>query len=212
VNHALHGSQTPATQFVPPVMGLNPQSPFKDGNIIEAKLLLEKACEEAGISLQTLNQLRLSYPSSDRAHRIAQVLQQQWLENLGLRITLEPLEPKVYFSQVAHKNFDLAIASWFADFNDPINFLEVYRTSSHLSNRTAYEDPEMEQLINLSYREKDPAARLQILSLAEKKLLDGMPIIPLSHASLIYVKNEMVHDVVLSGTGEIDFKWAYIDD
>jgi oligopeptide transport system substrate-binding protein len=193
-------------------MGLNPQSPFKDGNIIEAKLLLEKACEEAGISLQTLNQLRLSYPSSDRAHRIAQVLQQQWLENLGLRITLEPLEPKVYFSQVAHKNFDLAIASWFADFNDPINFLEVYRTSSHLSNRTAYEDPEMEQLINLSYREKDPAARLQILSLAEKKLLDGMPIIPLSHASLIYVKNEMVHDVVLSGTGEIDFKWAYIDD
>lgn len=212
MNHALHGSQTPTTAFVPSSMGLASSGYFDDGDLLEAKELLNKGLEELGLTKLALNHLKLSYASSDKSHRIAQVLQQQWLEALNIKVDLEALEPKVYFFNLNQKNYDLAISSWFADFNDPINFLEIFADKTHLSNRTAFEDSNLKTLVSLSYKEKDSLNRLKILKQVEQGLLDSMPIIPLSNAQMMYVKKEKVKDVTLSGTGEIDFKWAYIEN
>ena len=212
MNHALHGSQTPTTAFVPSSMGITSDDYFDDGNLLEAKILFQKGLNEAGIKKHSLPQLKLSYASSDKNHRIAQVLQQQWLETLDLKVDLEALEPKIYFFNLNQKNYDLAISSWFADFNDPINFLEVYADKTHLSNRTAFEDSNLKFLVSLSYQETNPVNRLKILKQVEQGLLDSMPIIPLSNAQMMYVKKEKVKDVSLTGTGEIDFKWAYIEN
>lgn len=212
MNHALHGSQTPTTAFVPSSMGITSDDYFEDGDILEAKILFQKGLDEIGIHQNSLPHLKLSYASSDKNHRIAQVLQQQWLEILGLKVDLEALEPKIYFFNLNQKNYDLAISSWFADFNDPINFLEVYADKTHLSNRTAFEDSNLKFLVSLSYQETNPVNRLKILKQVEQGLLDSMPIIPLSNAQMMYVKKEKVKDVSLTGTGEIDFKWAYIEN
>ena len=93
MNHALHGSQTPTTAFVPSSMGITSDDYFDDGNLLEAKILFQKGLNEAGIKKHSLPQLKLSYASSDKNHRIAQVLQQQWLETLDLKVDLEALEP-----------------------------------------------------------------------------------------------------------------------
>ena len=37
-----------------------------------------------------------------------------------------------------------------------------------------------------------------------------MPIIPVFHRRLLYVKKQALCDVVLSSLGAIDFKWAYM--
>jgi oligopeptide transport system substrate-binding protein len=212
VNHALHGSQTPTTGLVPISMGLQSSPYFPDNNPTEANTLLEKGLKELSFDRSNLSSITLSYPVSDKSHRIAQVLQQQWLEKLNVLVELVPLEPKVFLSNLSQKNFDLALCSWFADFNDPVNFLEVYSSTQNGSNRTQWEDGFVYTQIKDSYAKSNPLERIQTLKNVEKCLIDAMPIIPLANHDFLYVKKEKIKDVFLSGTGEIDFRSAYLEN
>lgn len=211
VNHALHGSQTPTTGFVPKCMGLQETSYFADGDQSKAIDFLCMGLNELGLEKKDIGTIKLSYPASDKMHRIAQVLQQQWLESLNILVELESLEPKVYFSNLSKKNFDLAISSWFADYNDPINFLEIYSAAANGSNRTQWEDKVLTSVIKASYKESNPIQRTEMLKMVEKGLIDAMPIIPLSNHEFYYIKNKKIKNVLLNGTGEIDFRNAYIE-
>lgn len=212
VNHALHGSQTPTTGFVPLNMGLQDQPYFEDCNLILAKECLEIGLKESRLEKKDFKLIKLSYPASDKMHRIAQVIQQQWLENLDILIELEGLEPKIYFSNLSSKNFDLAISSWFADFNDPVNFLEIFSSKENGSNRTQWEDPAIAEELNSSYSKSNPLDRINALKNIEKCIIEAMPIIPLSNQDFMYVKNSRVQGLDINSMGEIDFKFAYLKD
>ncbi len=212
VNHALHGSQTPTTGLVPIVMGFQESPYFKDGDKELALKYLDLGLKELNLNKDDLNLIKLSYPASDKMHRIAQVLQQQWLESLDILVELESLESKVYFSNLTQKQFDIALSSWFADFNDPINFLEIYASKNNGSNRTQWEDSAFSQGIDHSYHHSNPLARVETLKNVEKCLIEAMPIIPISNHDFLSLKKDRVKEVFISSTGEIDFRWAYIDN
>ena len=212
MNHALHGSQSPTTGLVPLSMGLQDQPYFDDANKHLAIEYLEKGLHHLGVEKKNFPLVKLSYPASDKMQRIAQVLQQQWLENLDILVQLESLEPKVYFSNLSQKNFDFAIGSWFADFNDPINFLEIFSSKENGSNRTQWEDNFYSGQIKNSYFINDSKERLSCLKNIEKCLIEAMPIIPLSNHDFIYVKNQKLENIELNGFGEIDFRSAFVKE
>lgn len=210
VEHALHNSQTPTTTFVPSTLGLNNQMSLFSEDLQIAKHYLQEGLKELNQDKNSFSLVHLSYPASDKMHRIAQVLQQQWLEKLDILVELESLEPKIYFSNLSNKQFDLAISSWFADFSDPINFLEIFSSKDNGMNRTEWEDPAIGASLKASYAITNPLDRIKSLQNIEKCLIDAMPIIPLSNHQFLYVKKEGVHDVILTTNGEIDLRYAYI--
>lgn len=211
VDHVTQGNQIPATGIVPKAMGLQDQPYFKDGQTEAAADLFEEALLELGMAREQLPEIVFTYSAGDRTHPVAQALQQQWYAALGVRVRLEPMESKVYFSRVSKQDYTLALGSWFADFNDPVNFLEVFKTKATGTNNTNWENPSYTELLETSYNCQSAEERLAYLKQSEQLIMDEMPVIPIYYYTLLFVKDEGLKNVVLTKTGNIDFKWAELN-
>lgn len=210
VEHVVYKSHTPATGIVPHGMGLQTSPYFSDGDSNQAAYLLQVALENEGLTKEALPELTLSYAADTRNHRIAQAVQDQWRQSLGIQVQLEPLESKVYFDRVAKGDFQLACGSWFADFNDPVNFLEIFKTKHVTANSTGWESLDYQAALQASYLATTGEERKETLKKTEEIIMEEMPVIPVFHVSMMHVQNDHLKDVVLTGSGQIDFKWAYV--
>lgn len=210
VDHVTLGNQIPATGIVPTSMGLQQTPYFEDGNQEAAASMLKVALEEEALTIEKMPELTLTYVSDIRSHRVAQTIQDQWKRSLGINVKLEPLDAKVYFSRISKGDYQLACGSWIADFRDPINFLEVFKTKHVGTNNTNWESLDYQKAIANSYLASSDQDRKENLRQGEEILMDGMPVIPVFHYTMLHVKNDTLCDVVLTEGGQIDFKWAYV--
>ncbi|MED1958378.1 peptide ABC transporter substrate-binding protein [Brevibacillus formosus] len=202
----LQAGQVPATGFVPPSVALNKDGYFKDNDLEVAKKLLVEGMKEEGIS--KLPPITLIYNTSEGHKKIAKEIQDQWKKNLGVDIKLENKEWKVYLEDVHQGNYQIARGGWLGDFNDPINFLEMFQEQDGGNNDTRWGNSKYKELLNQSALEQDPEKRKAILMQAEQILMDEMPIMPIYFYTQSWVQNENLKDVVIDGLGAIDFKYA----
>lgn len=212
INDLLSGHPDFATGLVPKVMGLRKEEYFTDNQSEDVKRLVESAINDSSISRRDLNKIKLTFISREKNYRLAQVLQQQIKENLGVDLELDPVEAQVYFSRISSQDYQITISSWEADFRDPINFLEVFKTRDVGTNNTNWGNDNYLAMLEKSYDIQNMTERMALLKECEALLIDEMPIIPLFHGKMHYVKNSKVRDVVFSQSGGIDFKWAFIDN
>lgn len=210
VTYVTQGGELPALRLIPPSMQLQNASYFEDNAVDIAKNLLEEGLTELGLS--EFPSIKLIYINKKRSHLIAQTLQQQWVANLGIHIHLEAVEQKIFFDRISHRDYELAFCSWGADFHDPINFLEVFKYRNQSTNNTNWEDNEYIEGLAASYLLKNGEKRQRILSRCEKILMDSMPIIPLFHYAMLYRKTDKLDGVFLSSLGNLDFKWARLEN
>lgn len=153
--------------------------------------------------LDSPKEITLSYPNTELYHRLAQVLQQQWKEQLGLHITLNRLEAKSLSQNLESGQYDIALGSWYADFLDPSNFLEIFKTKDRGTNNTSWENPSFISLLTESETCTKVDERQALLSKAESILLEDMPIIPLYHSSYIYLKRDQLEGISVNPLGRL---------
>ncbi len=209
VEHILQAGQTPATSLVPPDMGLT----VRVRNSLSAQELMDKALQELNLTREALEPLELNFsPSVAYTLPIVQAIQKQWEQALGIQVKLQMLEPKVHFQKVKQKDFQLAIGNWVADFYDPVNFLEVFKEKQASSNNTNWENSEYADLLTRSASIQDAQERKQHLSKAETILMQEMPVIPIFHFAMAYLQRPDLEGVIVSPIGQIDFRWAKIDE
>lgn len=211
VEHVTQGGQLPATGLVPVAMGLRNAPYFEDGDVVGARALLKEGLDEIKIPKESLNDVTLTYRSTERNHLIAQALQQQWFSAFGVRVKLEAVEGKVYLDRMSRQNYQLIASDWFADYNDPINFLEVFKCKDRGSNNTQWENAEYARLLEESSATSNLCLRKELLAKSEQILMQEMPIIPIFHYTLLYTSRPEIHNVVVSSLGGVDFKWASFD-
>ena len=209
VDNVTQANQQPAMGLVPPTMAVASEPYFKDNDIETAKKLLEEGMKEEGLT--KLPTITLSYNTSEGHKKIAEAVQDQWKKAFGIDVKLENKEWKVYLDDLHQGKFMIGRSSWSGDFNDPINFLELFKFKNGGNNDTKWENPKFQELRNQSALEKDEAKRKQILADAEKIFMDEMPAAPIYYYTHSYVKNDKVKGVVLDGLGFVDYKWATIE-
>ncbi|MED1799126.1 peptide ABC transporter substrate-binding protein [Brevibacillus porteri] len=209
IDNILQTGQIPATGAVPPSMVLNPNGYFKDKDLENAKKLLEEGLKEAGMS--KLPAITLSYNTSEAHKKIAEAIQDQWKKNLGVDVKLENKEWKVYLEDMHEGNFQIGRMGWLGDFNDPINFLELYKDKMGGNNDTRWENAKYKELLNQSAQESDLEKRKKILADAEQILMDEMPIMPIYFYTQSWVQKPEVKGVHQTGLGDVDWKGAYIE-
>jgi oligopeptide transport system substrate-binding protein len=210
IDNLLQAGQIPATGAVPPSMVLNEKGYFKDNDVETAKKLLEEGMKEEGLT--SLPEITLSYNTSEAHKKIAEAIQDQWKQNLGVDVTLENKEWQVFIEDLHQGNYQIGRMGWLGDFNDPINFLELYKDKKGGNNDTNWENPQFKELLNQSALEKDPQKRKEILAQAEQILMDEMPIMPIYFYTNSWVQSEKVTGVVVDGLGNIDLKNADITE
>lgn len=212
VDNVTQGGELVATAIVPPTMfAENEKGLFVDNDVEKAKQLLAEGMKEEGYaSVEALPPITLSYNTEEAQTKIAQAVQDMWQKNLGIHVKLENQEWNVYYENIKNGKYQVARMGWTGDFNDPINFLEIFRTKEG-NNHTGWEKKEFADLLAASSKEGDAAKRKAILQNAEKLLVDDMPVIPFYFKSTVYAKNPNLKGVVISGLGNVQYKWAYFE-
>lgn len=208
VDHIMQADQLPATSFVPPCMGLQQNRFFPLYDAQEAQKLYNQALQE--MKIEEPSSLVLSYAASERMHKIAQVLQQNIKEVLGLELRLESSEAKMFFEKVNTMRYDLALGSWFADFQDPISFLTVFQYKDNGTNNTGWENAEYTKLLDASSLVSNKEKRFYLLDKAQEVLLNEMPIIPIFHFTFSYLKNSAFKKARLTELGRLELDRAYL--
>jgi len=206
-DHVMQGGHFPATAFVPPCMGLTKTSFFELNNFELAKAYFFEVQNESTSNIP----FKLSYVATERNQKIAQALQQNFKNALGIDVILDPCEGKTFYEKITKKEYQLALGNWFADFQDPINFLSIFEYKSNGSNNTEWENFEYQKLIEESTLAQDPEARGKLLNSAQAVLMNDMPIIPLFHFTFNYLKKDGLKNANVSPLGYIELKDAYIE-
>ncbi len=184
VERVTRAGQLPARGIVPPGIAGYTGAETGEFNIKEARRLLAEAGYPGGRGLPTIEIL---YNTSEGHRAIAEVIQQQWKQNLGINVELRNLEWGVYLDTVTNTQFQVARAGWIADYPDPNTFLDMWLTGGP-QNNTNWSNAEYDNLIHQAAAEGDPERRMQILQDAERILMDELPIIPI----YFYVTTNMV--------------------
>ena len=209
VDHVTQGNQQPALAVVPPSLGLAGYPYFHDNDGPKGWYAFQEALEEMKLSKDDFPVITLCYGASDRNHKIAQAVQQQWLKTLGITVNLESCETKVFYEKIANKEFYIVAGSWFADIRDPINFLEIFKYKNNATNSTQWENADYMALLDRSSQETNPEERMKLMSQAEAILIESMPVAPLFFSAFNYVKDPNLMGVYFSDLGYLDLKYAF---
>lgn len=118
---------------------------------------------------------------------IGQAIAKSWQKNLGVQTQLNQKELKIFREDLKNKQYVTARAGWFGDYGDPTTFLDInYSTDGN--NDRAYNNPVYDDLLDQAGRELDPAKRMELLSEAERIIMEeDLPMIPVFHYATIYM-------------------------
>jgi oligopeptide transport system substrate-binding protein len=170
----LQAGEQPATWFTPPGTGGFTPSQSLEEDIEQAQKLLAEAGYPGG---KGFPEFTLMYNTSEAHRTIAQVVQQMWNRNLGIRCQLANREWQVYMLDRRTLDFDVARAGWAGDYADPHNFLDLHLSTGG-NNHTGWSDPEYDELIAKAAATTDQETRFKFYDRAEAILLRDMPLIP----------------------------------
>lgn len=212
IEGVVKNNSTVATSFTPPaVNGVNGK--FKDsvGDLIPrdndfaaAKALLEEGMKEEGLT--TLN---LSYicDDTDTAAKYAAYFQEQWKKNLGVEVTIQSMPFKSRLDRMTNKDFDIVMAGWGPDYNDPMTFMDLWVTNGG-NNHTNYSSAEYDALIKGATEEADVNKREEMLVQAEKVLMTDLPIGPIYNRARDYIVADGLTGVIRTAFTDISVIYA----
>jgi oligopeptide transport system substrate-binding protein len=131
------------------------------------------------------------YNTAESHKAIAEVIQHQWKQNLGIDVSLQNKEWQSYIDSRRQGDFYIARAGWIGDYADPITFLQLFETGNP-SNHTRWSNEQYDQLLEAARNEPDEKKRAEILHRAEAILMEKLPVFPIYN----YVDPNMVRPYV----------------
>jgi oligopeptide transport system substrate-binding protein len=210
-------TQKPLTAFTPE--GIFPGYPQPKGDPFDPararQLLVEagygNARGEFDPSSFPLKDVELTYNTNENNRAVAEFVQAQWKQNLGLTIPIKNMEWRTYMDVKANLEYKgMGRMGWVGDYMDPFTFLALFSTARG-DNGTGWFDPKYVAMLNRANRETDPAKRYQLLAEAEKLILEVQPIIPLTTQATNWVKKPYVKGLYPNPQTLHAWKFVYIE-
>ena len=178
------------------------------------KLLAEAGYKDADgnydASKFPIQEVGITYNTSEGNKFFAEMIQSQWKQNLGLTVPLKNMETKTFVSvtsKLEYKGF--ARYGYVADYIDPYNFLSLFAADG--DNGTGWKNEKYVKLLDEANRTLDTTKRLQTLADAESLLLSEQPIIPLTTASTNWLKKPYVKGMFPNALTMHPWKFVYIE-
>ena len=176
-------------------------------NIKEDKILLEEAGYKDGKNFPVID---LLIATRDFDINISDAIQSMWKDNLNIDVRIIKCEWASYLQNMYDKNFDIAVYLWYADYNDPINFLNLFKSDSP-NNYGSYSNIEYDKHINIAQTNKDNNVRMKEMHDAENLLMRDNAIIPIYFYSESLLVSKKLHNVEYDSQGLYRFFNATLD-
>lgn len=180
-----------------------------DYNPTKAKQLFKQGLQEVGRT--SLHFTLLNSDGSDQK-QLSEYLQSALQKLPGLKVTLNNIPGRAILSRQASGQFTVTVANWFADFSDPITFLNIL-TYNNPSNISGWKNSQYDSLIKDSNADdgSNANARWDDMVKAQNIALKDQAIIPLYQSGEKWMVNSKVKGIVYNTAGaNYNFKEAYV--
>jgi oligopeptide transport system substrate-binding protein len=201
IERAARGGQQPAGALVPPGLPGYPPLAGLPEDLDQARRFLAEAGHPGGAGLGEL----VILVNKGMGHvPVAEMIQQQWREGLGLAVRIEQVEWKVFLDMSQRGDYQVARAGWYGDYADPNTFLDMFVTDGG-NNQTGWSNVAYDRLIEEAARQPDPAERMRLFVRAETILLEELPILPLYYYTMTTLVRPGLEGVEPNLLNRIDF-------
>ena len=203
----MKGGQQVATSYVPPgTGGYTYGRTWESGPVHEyqagtARRLLAEAGFPEGAGFPPTAMI---YDASDNNRIYCEALQQMWQRELGVRVQLQSMDTKTWLASQMQGDYDLARSYWIGDYNDAMNFLDMYLSQSG-NNRTGFANTEYETLLSQAVMSEGDA-RTALFRQAEDILLREAPITPVYHYTKVYLAVPQLEGLVPNILGRVNWR------
>ncbi|AQW21909.1 peptide ABC transporter substrate-binding protein [Lentilactobacillus curieae] len=179
-------------------------------NQAEARKLFKQGMKEVGkkqlkftlLNVDTYDQKQLSeYLQSAIEKTLPQV-----------KVSLNNIPGQTVLSRQADQDFQVTVANWFADFSDPVTFLNIL-TSKNPSNISKWSNKQYDSLIDKTngVDGSKPEARWQDMVDAQNLALKEQAIVPLYQSGEKWLINSNIKGIVYNTAGaNYNYKEAYV--
>lgn len=187
----LSGVGIPALGWLPPgtpavVKNLGSEYSFDEN---AAPQLLADAGYSDGDDFPTVT---LMIPDVDTYKTVAEFVQEELKQNLGVNVEIEALESTAYGDRWAAGDFEFTLFDFFADYNDPENWLPQQFATDGSFNVTGYSNTQVDELLSQAATELNEDARIELYKAAHKLIIDDQAVSPIYHPERNYlVKNQV---------------------
>lgn len=193
----------PGSEFSIQGLAFNPEA---------ARKLLAEAGYPGG---RGLGALTLTYAQEGDNERVVTFLQSQWKDNLGVNVTLQPLELAAFSdrlnatTQTPEKGLQFYYSVWTADYADPRNFLSQQLHSGVGNNNGHFSDADFDRLTEQAdLLGGDYIRRMKLYNQAEQIAVTQVGWLPLFNPTISGLVRPYVQGLVLTGQGIVVPDWS----
>jgi len=175
----LRAGQQPAHSFVPPGTANYPevvQAPWAQWPLERRQREARALLEQEGYGPDKPLRVAIKHRNAPDPMLFMPAIQADWRQ-IGVLAELVQNESQVAYAAYGAGDFEIADASWVADYNDAMSFLYLLRGTTG-QNYGRYHNAEFESLLDSAQREADSVRRAELLVQAERIVLADAPIAP----------------------------------
>ena len=142
-------------------------------------------------------------------------IQSEWVQaslkrHLGLDVKIDKQIFKQRLAKMTAGEFDLVLAGWGPDYDDPLTFGDLY-ASWNLNNRGRYANERMDALIAEAQSAATERERMDTFGEIQQMIFDDVVMLPMYERGVTYVVHPELKRVKRRVIGpEVDFTYAYI--
>lgn len=163
--------------------------------------------------------LTLWVPSASQAWnpsplKTAELIQAD-LAQIGVTVTIVPVEGRFQEARLMTMNHDLTLTGWATDSNDPDSFFRPLLSCAAIASQTNYAhwcNSGFDVLLHKALLSQELAKRIDYYDRAQMLLAQQLPVLPLAYSLRLQAYRYDIKGLVLSPFGNASFAGVYRDD
>lgn len=161
-------------------------------------------------------ELTLWVPTASQSYnpsplKMAELIQAD-LAQVGIKMSIRPVEGRAQENQLMDKTHDMTLAGWSTDSNDPDSFFRPLLSCAAIASQTnlsrwcdsAFDDALHQALLN-----QQLASRIENYHIAQQILAQQLPVLPLAYPTRLQIFRYNIKGLVLSPFGNSSFAGVY---
>lgn len=158
-----------------------------------------------------VDNISITYNTSESNKAVAEFVQAQWKQNLGITVPLKNMEFKTFLpmlNKVEYSGFGRR--GWIGDYMDPFTFLYLYYSETNES-ATGWWDPNVDAVLDEANKTVDEQHRYELLAKAELMVAQAELTIPLGVPGTSFMKKPYVKGLYPNPGVLHPWKFVYIE-
>lgn len=179
--------------------------------LTEAGFAVQKNGDSYSCPSFPTDRVSITFNTNENNRSIAEFIQAQWKQNVGITIPLKTMEFKTflpYFKSLQYEGFSQFL--WSGDYMDPYTFLSLQYGKENEGGAGFY-DAKYDKMLDDANAELDPEKRYEMLARAENYLMDQLPMVPLTINATNWMKKPFVKGMYPNPGTLLPWKFVYIE-